>query len=302
MLFIYVIIMLIMLLIIYFTFFYDNIQIIELTKKDFKKYNDKIKKFEKILGNWYPLGDDYFKIDHGKDYLNFFNCLGKPIGMLCLNKNNNVIGIGISILRNIKTKYNSKKCSKVFYLCDLKIHPDYRGNHLPFKMLLKGLKYYNISNKAYGITMNNNDNNKKNKVVRLAQKIPIKFNIGGELMIYSLDYDEILKAIPIIIKNRGNIYFKSLSGIKDIILKSTNQPMNILHVQYYNLVTHQLPSMNFKFEPNPQKNSKHMFCCLKNDIMYYQLNKINIFTNVSATIIHYNMHDSDWKFITTADI
>lgn len=276
--------------------FHDNIKIIELDKFKKKKYHNKIIKFENELSNWYPLGNDFFKINHGRNYYAFFDRLGKSIYMTCVN-DDNIVGIGCSVLRNIPLNYNSRKLTNVFYLCDLKIHPKFRGLHLPFKMLLKGIKYYNITDKAYGITM---DNKKKiNKVVKLAKNIPIKFKIAGKLMIYSLNFDDICKALPIIIRNRGQVYFKSLVGIKNLILKSTNNPMNLLHIQYNKIYPYNL---NENVTTNPIKNFTHMFCCPKNDIMYSELLNIGIITDITATIIHYNMDNSDWRFIMTSDI
>ena len=68
--------------------------------------------------------------------------------------------------------------------------------------------------------------------------------------------------------------------------------MKILHLQY---------GIENKIK-YPKKNYIHMFCCLQNDPIYYELKSLNITTNITATIIHHGMDNCDWKFILTSDI
>lgn len=186
--------------------------------------------------------------------------------------------------------------NKKKYLCDLKIDPKYRGKHMPFKMLLSAKQKLNISNRIYGITMNKNDD-KENRVVKLSKKIPLlNFKSGGKLMIYSIDYDTLLKIRPIIQRHRGNISFLSLLNIKDLILKSTELPLPLLHIQWGNISNEN----NIIIEPI--YGYTYMFCCPINDPLYSELTNNNIITNTTAEIIQHNMDDCDWKFILTSDI
>ena len=66
-----------------------------------KKYHYGIKEFEKKLSNWYPLGDDFFRIDHGKNYYKFFERLGDMNFGVCLTDENKVIGTACAIKRYI---------------------------------------------------------------------------------------------------------------------------------------------------------------------------------------------------------
>ena len=120
----------------------------------------------------------------------------------------------------------------------------------------------------------------------------MNFNTGGTLMIYSFDYDTLLKALPVIQKYRGPITFLSLRGIKDLVLKSTNKPMELLHLQWGNK-----PGFS-----TPMDGYTYMFCCINTDIIYHELFSKRITTDISATIIHTNMNDYDWTFIMTSDI
>lgn len=264
-------------------------EIVELNENNKLEINTKLKFFEEKLKHDYPLGDDYFNITHGENYYAFFERLGL-IHMKLLIDNNEIVGSGCGILRNIKYK-NDKKWP-IWYLCDLKIDPKYRGKHMPFKMLLSAKQKLNISNRIYGITMNKNDD-KENRVVKLSKKIPLlNFKSGGKLMIYSIDYDTLLKIRPIIERHRGNISFLSLLKIKDLILKSTGSPLPLLHIQWGDDVNIIQPISGYTY----------MFCCPINDPLYSELTNNNIITNTTAEIIQHNMDDCDWKFILTSDI
>jgi len=246
-----------------------------------KYYNDKLKKFEHELSNYYPLGRDHFRIDHGLNYFSFFTRLGSVNYIMALNKGE-IIASCCAILRQINGE-------KIWYLCDLKVHPNYRGNKMSIRMLLKYVYKLKHSRKVYGISMNNS---KKNRMLNLANKNSLlKFKSDLILMIYSLNYDQMLKALPLI---KFYLYprasFISLRGKKDLILKSTQKPMRLLHLHNKNIGI------------NPQKGYTHMFCCLKNSKLYNELNKINITTNISANIIHHGMDNYDWRFIETSDI
>jgi hypothetical protein len=265
-------------------------KIVELNDSNRSELNSKLKIFEKKLSHNYPLGDDSFNITHGDNYYAFFERLG-IIHMNVLIDNNEIVGSGCGILRNIK--YKNDKIYPTFYLCDLKIDPKYRGKHMPFKMLLSAKQKLNISDRIYGITMNKN-NDEENKVVRLSKKIPLlNFKSGGKLMIYSIDYDILLKIRYIIERHRGKISFLSLLNVKDLILKSTGSPLPLLHIQW---------DTNNNDTIEPISGYTYMFCCPINDPLYIELTNNNIIINTTAEIIHYNMDDSDWKFILTSDI
>ena len=109
-------------------------------------------------------------------------------------------------------------------------------------------------------------------------------------MIYSVDYNTIKKTLPIIKKYKGSVNFLSLKGKKDLILKSTNIPINLLHLQYGNGNQEPIPVYTY------------MFCCLKKSHLYHELKLNNIKTDITADIIHYNMNNYNWDFILTSDI
>jgi len=279
-------------------------------------YHDKLLEFEHKLSNFYPLGDDFFKIDHGKNYFAFFERMGELNMQVYFDNASNIIASGAGVLKNIRTNFNNSDTNiKAWYICDLKVDPKFRQNRFPIKMLLKTfLLSYIKSNKCYAITMNQSSFDKNNvyatnKIVRLANRIKIvnfAFKFSGLLYIYSVDYDKMKTLHDVIKEKRGSISYLSLYGIKDLILQSTNKPLNILHVQYNTLKNNN----NTKKEKNldsytylkPQKYCTHMFCCHENDELKTILDKLNIHTNVTASILQHGLNNCDWKFVQTSEI
>jgi len=253
-------------------------------------YNAKLKIFEKKLSNWYPLGDDFFTIDHGKNYFAFFERLGEINYQICLNKNEVVAGL-CGILRKIVMNENHNFYTKVWYLCDLKVLENYRNKRLPAKMAKKtALFSYLKAQRGYAVSMNPTGT----RILKLAQKFNKSIKSGGNLLIYSLNYGQITRVHNLLKSVWGDIKYLSLNGVKDLLFKNTNKPMKILHLQhgYTKLDGFDEPLFDYTC----------MLCCHENDKLVNILKSFNITTNISATIIHYNMDESDWKFILTSDI
>ena len=275
-------------LLVYF-FMYKTINIKIINRKNINKYNNDFKLLEKRITNWYPLGDnDFFKIDHGPNYFSFFNRLGS-IKVATLFDKNNLIGNLIGVLRKIPL---DNKYFKTWYLCDLKIDKKYRGDRLSFHIFTKIFKYLSICNSFYGISM---DSQNGNHMVKIVSKIPFITIKSKKLLIYKLSYNDMIRVYPIIEKHRGPLSFLSLYKKKDLILKSNNKPMKLLHTQWS-------PTGEYTGLYKPIKNFEHMFCSPSNDPMSKELERIGITTNVTATIIYYNMNNINWNFILTSDI
>jgi hypothetical protein len=257
--------------------------------------NSQLKEFENKLSHWYPLGEDSFKIDHGSNYFSFFERLGKPTFAVVKN-NNNIVGLGIGVLRSVHLKQHRKKKNTVWYICDLKTDPQHRGRGLTIKMALRNLPKLRHTTKVYGVSMNTP--NSDNKIHTLTKKIPfVKLKEATTLLIYSLNYKNMLKAHNIISQHRGLISYLNLLDIKDLKLKSTGRPMNLVHVQWDS--KHD-PSLKRTYYPT--QGYTHMFCCPINDPIILKLNELGITTDVTASVLQHNMKKCDWTFIQTSDI
>lgn len=273
--------------------FCKTYNIIILKDEQLDKYNNKIQNFEKKMSHWYPFNsEDSFKIDHCKNYFSFFKRIGYVIVATILDQNYDIKGTFIGILRLIDN-------NKVWYLCDLKIDPEYRGRWLTYKMLIKCLELLKISNKFYGITMNNN--NKKNKIVTLAHNITNILNINikiDQLKIYMINHIEMKKIKDILEHYKGKIFFNNMNNYKKLIMKSTNKPLKLLHVNYYKNI---INNNNENIDIIIKEDYLYMFCLHSNDKLNYILKKNNIVTEITASIIH-NLDCDNWDFIQTSEI
>ena len=266
-----------------------SIEIINIRDNRHLKYNKLLKENEVRLRNWYSFGLDKFYLDHGNDYCKFFRRLGELNMMIC-QSNNKIIGTCAMILRKIPI-------GKTWYLADFKIEPEFRGLRLPYHMTTNDFfnKYW-ISNRCYGIAMD--EPSKDSWVVNISRKAShlhlFKLHNAGKLYIYSVNYNQMKYLHQVLEITKGKIAYLSLKGVKDIILQSTLKPMKLLHVQW---------GRNNKYNTTqPQPGYTHMFCLHENDPLKKILDKYNIKTDTTATIVQYNMDNVDWSFILTSDI
>lgn len=272
----------------FYFYFRDNIKIKLLQNNNLNKYHDKISLFEKEMSHWYPLGGDEFRISHGNNYYTFFKRQG-DLHILLAIVDNKVVGTIFGVLKGNK-----------WYLADVKIKKKYRGKLLSIKMGLTAMHLLNKSNKIYGISMNNGE---KNKLVEYAKKVSfgpnINFKYGGNLYIYSLTFDQLQKALPIL-TTYYNIGIVSLNGVKDLILKSTCEKMDILHLQFNKSNNKPIKSfLKLKLEFDKYK---YMFCFYETNNIINKLNQIDINTDVTASLIHNNMDNYNWNLISTDEI
>jgi hypothetical protein len=259
-------------------------KIFELKVEHRPKYQNKIEALEQIAE--YPLGTDFFKISHGLNYFQFFDRLGETHYYIC-EINNEIVAVACAVLRKTEIP--------LFYLCDLKVHPDYRGRHIPLKILFKGaIKNYLKCPRGYAISMNHPDQT-ENRIAKLLKKFwLLPFQVASKILIYSLSYDEVLKHRTLIEKEKGEIGFLSLVGVKDLILKSTQKPLPLMHIQY--------GKQKERSEPNPKENHTHMISLLERDSLIQKLTEVDIFPSSTATLISHNAKNFDWSFIRTSDI
>lgn len=266
--------------------------------------NADLKSFESKMQQSYPLGADSFKIDHGDNYFKFFKRLGYMYYYLIKTSAGDLVGTGCSVLR---TSVINNKSYNYWYLCDLKVDPAHRGKHLSSYLIVTIIpKFIFKSRRGYLITMNNSDKTKINPVMGIFNKINsvFKFNISFDtiLNIYSLNREQLLSVMQLLVNTFGPLSVLSLRGIKDIVLTSTNAPMNLYHIQHGpNASLDSVPMDNII--KSDMIDPVFMFCCPVTSELTKQLNECgNITTNVTATIVHYNMEFFDWHNILTSEI
>lgn len=241
-------------------------------------YNKLLVGYDNKEAQWFPFGNDMFRISHGKYYMAFFERLGIP--KLTIVYDNEIVGSMISI--------NRYMCdSDVYYLCNLKIQKYYRGNNLTNKLLMYNFIPYVAYKKWYFLSMENEFSPKINRFMGIFYK-------QRKLYIYTLDYYDMCIVIDNIKSIIGDYYFISLKGVKDLILKSTNEPMKLLHLQYGPLANN---NTNIN---NPIDGYYHMLCAYENSSIKNILDKINIKTNVIGNIIGSYIPENN--YILTSDL
>lgn len=296
------------------TFFeYD---FINLKDSDLILFNPNLKLFELLTQQTYPLGSDSFKINHGYDYFAFFKRLGKIEYIIIQHIDEKVIvGTTCAILRHYVTK--SKKTNGIikrksvpyWYFCDLKIMPAHRGKNLTCKLFNAMYKRFEeISDRGFMISMDPDSH----FIIKLVQKMDQIRNTPPEAMaktirlrIYNVTYAKMLELEPILKSYMGDISYLSLVGIKDLILTSTNKVIPIYHLQHGFLKNADCLSLN-----ELPKNATIMFCVPElsessnEDVpnLKDKLDSLGFITDITATIISWNMKNFNWQSILTSDI
>jgi hypothetical protein len=284
------------------TFFQYNF--INLTENDLELFNPNLKIFEIKMQQVYPLGSDFYIIDHGNNYFAFFRRLG-DVNCIIIQHNDIkiIIGTACAILRKYSLKTPDKSTQKkneiyFWYLCDLKIDEKHRGQNLTFKLFTHMIhKFMGISNRAYLISMDSNSKQIIHIFDGLVKHLPLKITYT-KLLIYSVSL-QIMKEIErYFVCAYKDISYLSLAGTKDLILSSTNKTLELYHLQH----------STFASKNNTQKlnelpeNATIMFCFPKNSPFEIIFDTINLKTDISATIISWGMNFFDWHEVLTSDI
>lgn len=245
---------------------------------------------EKIVN--YPLGNDFFQIDHGDDYFSFFDRLGEVNYYLALD-GDRVAAVGAGVLRHVPDQLAGETRS-AWYLCDLKVHPDYQRQHLSLRILRYALQgNQQRCDRGYIISMN--PDGTENQLVKVLQRFaPVPFVASTQLNLYSLTAEQIEAIAPLLTQHRGTFSYQSLKGIKDLRLQSNGQVLPLLHVQWGATATSGIPS--------PLPGYAHMFCTPADDALAQALSNRSLLPTATATVVSHNMNENDWCFILTSDI
>jgi GNAT superfamily N-acetyltransferase len=242
---------------------------------------------------FYPLGNDSFQLDHGDNYFAFFDRLGDVHYFAALD-GERVAAVGAGLLRQLPYR-QGESARLTWYLCDLKVHPDYQRQHLSIRLLHYALQScMSKCDRGYTISMNSGDG-KPNRLVRIYEKFNlVRFRCSSILGIYSVDDVTMRSLEPTLIKYRGKISYLSLQGIKDLKLQSSGKMLPLLHVQW---------GANIQLDiSTPLAGYTHMFCVPSGDDLAIALQAKGIFPHASASLVSHGMDRSDWRFILTSDI
>lgn len=271
-----------------------SLHVRELHVDDFSAYQAAVGALEH--GVTYPLGSDRFTIDHGADYFAFFRRLGELSYFVALD-GARVVAVCAAVLRHLPRAPGAAP-EATWYLGDLKVHPDYRTQRIPWRMFLHGFPgKYARCQRGYAISMNPGDGS-PNPVVRLATHFHLApASVATTLGLYSLSAEAMREVAPLLERERGPLGYLSLGGVKDIVLESTHAPMALLHVQFG-----PARQQHGAVHGAPVADHVHMFCLPAGDPLEDALRTRGITAGAAASVIHHRMAGWDWRFVLTSDI
>ena len=271
-----------------------GIRVLELSGDEYTKHQDSIRALEQ--GLTYPLGNDRFVIDHGQDYFAFFRRLGDLAYFVALDKER-VVAVCAAVLRRL-SRFAGAIAEKVWYVCDLKVHPDYRNQRISWQIFLHGFPAkYARCQRGYAISMNPGDGS-ANRVVQMATRFQLApISLATTLGIYSLSAQEMRQAEGILGPQLGRFSYLNLAGVKEIVLQSTGTPMPLLHLQYG-------PGLDQRAARStaPVDGHVHMLCLPASDPLSLELVEIGLLAGATASVVHHRMPRWSWRCVMTSDI
>lgn len=236
----------------------------------------------------YPLGDDYFSICHGEDYLEFFRRMGEPHYMIA-EERGRLAGMACGVLRQMK----GKSC---WYLCDLKVSRQYQGNGLPGELFLKAsIRRGRLSQSVYAISMNPKEG--ENPMGRLLRRFPLyRLHGCGQLNVYQVDVS-MLGPVMGALQQSGLACQGWLSnrGVKDIVLESTGEPVPLYHLQFGEWADGQA-------DQQVDEEGTYMFCAWQGGGLARRIEQLGIQASASATVFSHGVSREDIGNILTSDI
>ena len=263
------------------------IEIKSLKKTDWERFGAKLQELESVAE--YPYGADFFTLDHGADYFAFFERMGEPLFHVALD-GSRVVACAAGILRTVVIE---NKTIRAWYLCDLKVHPEFRGRQITAKLFRENLfRNYLKCRRGYAVSMNPASG--ENRVVKLLKRLPrVPVGYAGQLNFYSFDKDEAVGVQRDLEAELGKISYLSLRGKKDLIMKSTGAPLPLYHIQHGAMAAGGIKS--------PTENGIYMICAFENGSLDNLLAE-RFPVSATASILAHRLKPKDWNFILTSDI
>lgn len=262
----------------------DNVRFFELNNNNRDTILPELSQFDARF--IYPLGNDFFTIDHGEYYLSFFERMGQ-VFVQGYRYHGAIVFTSTAVLRDLNQQ-------KVFYLCDLKKDPSFNLANSKDLFYQKLNAYLHLSDKAYGIHMDYSHTH-YNKVALMVTRIQKDFfKIHAKLHLYSLGYEDIMRYKSLIEEEKqGYINTVSLQGIKDIVLQSSQLPIPLIHLEFK-------ATQDYTYLVDA--GYTYMFCTLSDSHLSTQLHSKGIVPSSTATITQHNMENFDFECIHTSEI
>jgi hypothetical protein len=262
-----------------------NFKFFRITRDNIHQWQQQLEQLERAFS--YPLGSDSFTIDHGSDYLRFFERVGRAHIFACAHQDR-LAAVGAGVISHRLGAW---------YLCDVKVHPDFRGNRLPLKLFRRYfLGCYLKSQRGYALTMED-QGGRTNPITKIMESLPwTPLKRGCRILFFYEDLERTLSAIKIMQATRPGIRFSTLQGIKDLVLKSSGQPIKLLHMEWGKDTDQNIHLRE------PQQGSLHMWAIQDDSPLIAQLAGENIMPQASGHIFHHRLQSVDWNMLRTSEL
>lgn len=245
----------------------------------------------------YPWGNDFFKIDHGDDYFAFFDRLGEVDYYVSLNEQRQVMAVGAGVLRTVRDRMSSP-AKLTWYLCDLKVHPQFQNQRLSLRLLRHAIAMgKSRCDRGYSISMDPAPG-QSSPWIRILEKLAVlPFRYSCALNIYSLNFENVTEILPRLQQIHGKIGYRSLQGKKDLRLQSSGQVLPLLHLEWGDAL---LDEEGLFWEA--RLDHIHLFCAPIGSPLVQELTDRLIVPTGTASVVSRSMEDCDWSFIRTSEI
>jgi hypothetical protein len=138
-----------------------------------------------------------------------------------------------------------------------------------------------------------NSNGVKNPITKIMESLPwTPLKVGARILFFYEDAQSTKAALKIL--NRPNAHFSTLSGKKDLILKSTGLPIPLLHLEWGDSAKDAVHG--------PVEGKLHMWCLPASDPKIVHLERAGIKPKASGLIYHHGMKDFSWDELRTSEL
>jgi GNAT superfamily N-acetyltransferase len=245
----------------------------------------------------YPLGGDAFTLSHGDDYFAFFARMGR-LAYYALEHDGDVVAVGCGMLRPAASSALGR-LPRRWYIADLKVHPAWRGQHLPLRMLRGAfLQNYLRCARGYGVAMDPHDG-RTPPALRSFQHFPLLARTTSTrafaVDLWSATDDGLARALPLLVAARGPPRFVSLTGVKDLLLRSTGAPLPLVHLSWTDT-----PAPRVTTAPTP--GAAHMWCTARTSPLRARLCDLGLSPTATATVLAHRLPSLTGDHIETAEI
>lgn len=314
-------------------------------REDFKEYNDILKDWEQETQVEHSLGPrTTFHTDHGPNYFAFFRSLGKLKYFLAVARLESetlddptdeggverIAATGAAILRRLRDD-QGVVLRQFWYLCDLKVHPMFRGRHLSRSMFLHMLpKFWSPGVGGYMVSMDPTSEYVSRIFTESVAAALLDIRVGPKLTLYQMSGRQMRRLHGPLSGLLGQVSYKSSAGIKDLMItkeasdksrsmspsavredsktksksKSRCQRMRLWHVQHGPFADHGR-GRGYMSRPNDtKKDAVYMIAAVQGSSVDWLMRGADIHSDVTCTIISSGMswRGNDWEWVLTSDI